>query len=66
MTSSGGKANIPFAEHQGNKVTTESGSYLIHHGPDYGKAADCVITPASNMSENWKIQELLQTVDLLQ
>ncbi len=52
MSSSG--VDIPFVAHQGNLVTTDSGSYLIHQGKEYGKTSDCVITPASNMSTNWK------------
>ena len=34
--------------------TESGGEHLIHQGPNFGKAADCVITPAANMSENWK------------
>lgn len=60
---SSGSFKIPFVSHQGNLVTTESGSsYLIHQGPNYGKAADCVITPASNMGSSWKTKGSTMTV----
>ena len=55
MTSSNNSKNIPIFHHQGNLVEMEDGrQLLIHHGPKYGKFQDCVITPASNMSNSWK------------
>ena len=54
MTSSDNSKNVPFVHHQGNLVEMKDGNkFLIQHGPNYGKSQDCVITPASNMSNNW-------------
>ena len=56
MTSSGGKMNIPGIHHQGSLIQLKDGSkHLIHHGPNFGKSQDCVITSASNMKANtWR------------
>jgi len=44
--------------HKGVKVTTSSGNeYLVHKGSDYGKSSQTVVTPASDMSKNWKSVE---------
>jgi len=54
MTSSGGKS-FPGATHSGTLVTTQSGEkYLVHKGPGFSPSNSTVITPASNMSNNWK------------
>ena len=55
MTSSDGRKNIPFAKHSGVVVTLENGSkHLVHKGRGYSPSNPTVITPASNMSKNWK------------
>ena len=53
MDSSGGSANIPFVDHYGVKVETETGKeLLIHKGSGYGgSSGETVMADASHMSD---------------
>ena len=58
MGSSGGSANVPFFDHHGARITTESGSqYLVHKGSGYGQSSQTVVTDARHMSNNWTTTE---------
>lgn len=34
----------------------------MHNKPDSGKSSDTVITAASNMSKNWKSEEIIHQI----
>ena len=54
MGSSGGSANVPFFNHQGAVVTTNTGDrYLVHKGDGYGKSSQTVVVDARHMSDKW-------------
>ncbi|KAJ0066443.1 hypothetical protein NL108_013057 [Boleophthalmus pectinirostris] len=44
--------------HSGVRVTLNDGQkFLIHKGPEFGKASETVITDAKHMSDKWQVQQ---------
>jgi len=53
--SSAGIGEMFGAQHEGMKVETGHGDFLVHKGKDFGgTGGDTVVTPAENMSSAWK------------